>query len=443
MAAHLLVTMNRARTPGAPVWLRVDRESREVSVVRLPEPFRGATVAHGAVVEGEVLYGVLQAPESLVSIFHTGDYWLTAWDTKSLDYLGGNKLDLCVDVHSICYWDGALLAVSTGTDEVVRLELDGARVVGSQVAWRPETAAPREDRHHLNSIATDGRDLFVSGFGRREGSLWSTAKNGFVENVTKGERVEEGLQHPHSLAWLRGRMVCCESRTRSVRWSGCEPVRLGGYTRGLCVSEGTIWVGLSRGRLRSKSTGMLNNWGSPGGAGGRCGLVALDGDLRQKAFVDLTAYGDEVYEVVEVGDASGWPVWEEQEWRDAALAGVEAGMERLRIEHDRVTRGFEEALEAARVRMQGELDEANRVIRGLHEKLDEVSAWAMRTHTQVEERDRTILELMATLQGEANTGVRLPLSGNRAAGRGSEGGDDIQDAAVPDVISVAVQHPRA
>jgi len=208
---------------------------------------------------------------------------------------------VAADVHSIAFHGGALFAVSTGTDEIVAVTLDGPRMVAEDVIWRPEPDAPRTDSHHLNALAVSDDEILVCGFGKRSEALWSSARQGFIR-TTRGKTLASDLLQPHSLFLDESGVLYCESRVGAVRVVG-EPSRvssLPGYTRGLCRAGEFLYVGCSIGRRQSKSTGlMIENSSDPGETAGLCGLGILCADSwNSESFVDLAEYGDEIYDLL-------------------------------------------------------------------------------------------------------------------------------------------------
>ena len=66
------------------------------------------------------------------------------------------------------------------------------------VIWRESNL--RADTHHVNSIAEWKGKLIISAFGRKFGTLWSSAFDGYIHDVTRDRRIKGGIYHPHSLA---------------------------------------------------------------------------------------------------------------------------------------------------------------------------------------------------------------------------------------------------
>ena len=201
--------------------------------------------------------------------------------------------------------------VLTGTDEVIELRMRGDEVISESVFWRPEPDAPRADIHHLNAIFGWRGDLLVSGFGKKPGPDWGLTREGFIVNVTRGEAIASGIYHPHSLVAIGEEIAYCESGKRAVRVMGRgQTQRLPGYTRGLCLTGQKVFVGTSVGRRVSKSTGMLHNpQHSSGTPEGQCTVCRLSpSSLEIEDVIDLSAYGEEIYDLLPVEGTSRWPI---------------------------------------------------------------------------------------------------------------------------------------
>src|SRR5258708_38065093 len=95
---------------------------------------------------------------------------LIVLDRNSQRVLERNLLPGAIDVHSLCLRKGLVYLVSTGTDEVWEVEMEGPCVASHRVAWRPDLDLPTIDSHHLNGLCTAHEELVVSGFGKRIGT---------------------------------------------------------------------------------------------------------------------------------------------------------------------------------------------------------------------------------------------------------------------------------
>ncbi|MBO9534562.1 MAG: DUF4915 domain-containing protein [Solirubrobacteraceae bacterium] len=216
------------------------------------------------------------------------------------------RLDGLTDPHGLVWTSDAEIAlVSTGTNAVHWLDADG-------VAIREHRFADAIDAWHLNCPALDasGR-LVVTAFGAFDeiqgwrAPLKAREATGFVLDVESGERHVTGLTGPHDPLPYDGGWLVCNSARFELLWTDAQGVvgrrvELGGWTRGLLLDDGVVYVGVSTRRHE--------------GEGGRAAVVEVDLDtFEERSRWELPS--DEVFSLV---------------WIDEALlAGVEAGFGNL------------------------------------------------------------------------------------------------------------------
>jgi Domain of unknown function (DUF4915) len=145
------------------------------------------------------------------------------------------------DVHELA-WDRELLAcVSTLANEVLWVDGHG-RVV------RRWAAPGAGDCWHLSGITSAGASVLVTVFGRfgshREWAEADRAGAGFVVELPSGRVVARGFSSPHSPRLVDGRLAVCDSG-RGELVAGSRRVQLGGWTRGLAVTDTELVVGVS------------------------------------------------------------------------------------------------------------------------------------------------------------------------------------------------------
>ena len=344
-----------------------------MAVPKVPEALRDSTGLTGLAVSEEYVFAVGN-PGSLF-VFARGD----------LSLLNHHEFERGHDVHSLWNDGEKLWAVSTGTEEVLELALDGARVVSESVAWRPEPDGPRQDIHHLNAIGRfDGR-VVVSGFGKRAGELWSSATNGFVHDIERDDRLVEGIEQPHSFTTLDGSLLVCESRGKRVRSTdGAASPRLGGYTRGLCVLDGTLLVGTSMGRRVSKATSHVGNPSDRGESAGECAIVLLSAETWEvQGTVDAASLGREIYDLLPIEGVEDWPLVPDTEWHEEALRGL--------------WKSVDESAALATT-SQGKLGEERRRTAGANRRAAEAKREAQEVKERLEARQETIVRLEQELE---------------------------------------------
>lgn len=396
---HVLISFCNV-TAGAPALALLDLASGAVRVPAVPRRISEVGGVAGLAVSDDYIYAVTQRsnPVGRASGELPGPSYLLIFDRADLSLRTEYRCTSVVDAHSICAVDGELYVVSTGTDEVVRLGLRGAEVVAEETFWRPEPAGPHVDLHHLNAIYRWRGELLVSAFGKKSGSQWSSATDGFIVNLCTGERLASGIYHPHSLLDLDDSLAYCESSTMTTRVLDAErSQRLPGYTRGLCRVGDALLVGTSKGRRVSKSTRALTNRGDPGVLEGRCTVARLSAaSFEVQQVVDLEPFGWEVYDLAPVDQVEGWPILEETAWRDDLVRGLresfderDATISWLHVEvakRDDVAAEFRaqaEQLNRDAVTQRREVERLHELAARQHRDLEQI-------HEEVAERDKTI-----------------------------------------------------
>ncbi|HXG08902.1 MAG TPA: DUF4915 domain-containing protein [Gemmataceae bacterium] len=212
------------------------------------------------------------------------------------------NLPLLKHAHSIAVAGRKAYIASTGNDSVV--EFDPAE--GSRVYWRHNRG--EEDTIHLNSLVYRDGALYATAFGPKKGLLWSSASGGYLANLDSGHTVISPLYHPHSACALNGEFYFCESSRMAVGRENGQRLAVGlGYTRGLVVTEARLYVGISKGRTESVSTGQkVSNTAVPRLKASRCAVLIYrhnKSDLGKSELlgqVCLEEYGEEIYDILPV-----------------------------------------------------------------------------------------------------------------------------------------------
>jgi hypothetical protein len=267
----------------------------QVSVIDLTD--LGQMGAAGLLRVGDEIIVALQPPLGQPTQF-------VVLDAATLQRRAHWSLTLAVDPHSLAWRPdrngGRLYVASTGSDELIEVELRGDAAPTERVVWRPEGADERTDQHHINSVAIHQGRLIVAGFWPRTATRWASARNGRVVVIDTGEMLLTDLWHPHSLVTIDSDLWLCESSRAGVRMvSGTAALKLPGYTRGLCaLGSDQLVVGTSIGRATSRSLGIANP-SDPGKPVGKCQLVVVDRtSLAPVQFVDLGALSTEIYDLL-------------------------------------------------------------------------------------------------------------------------------------------------
>jgi len=306
----ILVSLCNVRSGTAARLAVFDPREETMSPLRLPEsvpPNMGAT---GLIADERYIYVATQTGLSAAN--ETARFLLT-FNRTEFSLCSAYAFRQANDVHSLCWQNGRLMAVSSGTDEIVELEISGGAVRAETVYWRLQPGGDRHDLHHLNGICAMPDGLIVCGFGKKSTELWSSATDGFLFDLNRGSRIASDLQQPHTVTPISSSIFYCESRKMAIRrCGGTEFQVLPGYTRGMCQSGSSVSVGASTGRKQSRSTGeIVENFADSGWKCEEISISRLDPDTL--AILSSAAFesgGGEIYDLLPVDDIRGWPLQE-------------------------------------------------------------------------------------------------------------------------------------
>jgi len=167
------------------------------------------------------------------------------------------RLDGVTDPHDVA-WDGAdLIAVATFANAIVWVTAAGE-------VTRRWSAPGDGDAWHLNSLWREDGRLYVCAFGRFDGhrdwSKHSRERRGVVFDLETGEDVLVGLDQPHTPRRIEDTWLVCNSAAGELlvlESQSSEPVarvELEGFTRGIAIGDGAVFVGEST-RRESSSPG--------------------------------------------------------------------------------------------------------------------------------------------------------------------------------------------
>lgn len=316
---------NLQDTPGRPALGLLDDGTMDFRVVEFPPEVPPATGMTGLAASSRYVFIGLQTSGGAKKSHSPSS--LLIFDRFCFKLLNHYVFSSVKDIHSL--WlsknEVNLYAVSSGTDEVVSVQIDGFNIVSEQVYWRPEPQGKRKDNFHINTVYEWNDEVIVMGFGKKqEGEQWKDIRNGFIHNVNRNQTIVSGLEHPHSMAAVDRHLAYCESGKRLLRFTGIDhTVPLPGFTRGLCIAEGKLFVGTSVRRKKSKSTGKLNYPTDLSFDSGECTVsrVSLDSFEVEKT-VSLRNYAEEIYELFPIENTDKWPIPKqdfrpfEQTWKE-------------------------------------------------------------------------------------------------------------------------------
>lgn len=201
------------------------------------------------------------------------------------------------DLHDVLLDGEDVYLVSTQHNAVIRWNIKKAM---EDERW---TFADPEDAWHINCLGWLHGELCFTAFGEfpiSRGYKLTTLNQGFLRRLHGNSRLSlvAGLSQPHSILGIDDvdEWILCNSETGEVwhtagRQYPCSRIALDGYTRGLAIRDGILYVGLSA--SRNVADGTLP---------GRAQIVAIDmADWHEISRISLPSM--EVYGIVALSDA--------------------------------------------------------------------------------------------------------------------------------------------
>jgi hypothetical protein len=229
---------------------------------------------------------------------------LHIYDEARLELVSAYQFEHVVDVHSLLALDdNTLLVASTGTDELYIVELHKfTEIRRERLYWRvPGSMIERGDQCHVNSAAITEHGLAVSYcFSKRGVPMLSPTDAGGIMLIEDGSILRDGLLGPHTVVQSDSELFFCH-QTGLVSSLNGKSAETGGYSRGLCIVEGQLFVGGSGQRWRSRSTNRALPVDEEEFASTGASVTVLDADsFEKRARFDLRPFGREIYDLLPV-----------------------------------------------------------------------------------------------------------------------------------------------
>jgi hypothetical protein len=197
------------------------------------------------------------------------------------------RIDALSDAHDVIWHGDELVVASASTNSLLWLSAAGD-------VLRTWSAPGTGDAWHLNSLLVDGDRLLACAFGKfAEHRGWNAPGaaegQGFVFDVATGETVISGFTSPHHPVRLGDGWAICDSRKQAfvvLDEAGREldRVQLGGWTRGVAITDDRIYVGISARRHEAES--------------GTASVAVLDRRTLREVAERIVLPSREVYAVV-------------------------------------------------------------------------------------------------------------------------------------------------
>lgn len=288
---QLLISFCFTSPPGYAL-AKFDTDSEALEWVKLDQPGLPVYGGMGICPRGDGYIVIFHAVREMHSISCIGEL------DHDLRLCRMAELKLVSDGHSVIEHDGALLVVSSGTNQVIRVDWPAGGEPEERVYFELE---PGFDTLHMNSLRQHQGKLYLSMFGPRTNGSWRNATQGQVICLDDRAASAQGIHHPHGLFAIGDELLCVGSMSGSVRHVA-GPARaafpkLDGYLRGVACDAHNMYVGTSRIRDRSKSSGDKVSPSSAMPRGIGCGLHILERETLQPRWLDLSPFAAEIYDI--------------------------------------------------------------------------------------------------------------------------------------------------
>jgi len=278
-----------------------------------------------------------------ISNYDGGFLWVLQSDgARSLQMLGDDGIKTIeldkdyIDLHDVLVSGDDIYAVHTETNDVVKYNKNFEEVDRWGLKGELDSA-------HINCITIYKGRLVASVFGAfsqyREYKK-GTKELGLVIDIQTKETLISGLSQPHSLHADGNVLYLCNSETNELLIFSDEVlnsrIQLPGYARGLAISEGYIYVGLSRSRNVSNSEGISQ---------ATIAVICRDG-LKLEGVTTIPF--SEIYDIKLLGDKSDYILKVMMEYRKNDTELTALVNERLsgRDEYDRLLKDYEKSHDA-------------------------------------------------------------------------------------------------
>jgi hypothetical protein len=158
------------------------------------------------------------------------------------------KTDLSFeDIHDVLFFNEHYYIVGTELNVVLKIDSSGKEVQ----RWSLGVA---RDSLHINCLAVINERIVYSAFGnfkQSRGYKGNTQNNGFVKDLISNQTIVSGLSQPHSPTPFGKNFLIANSENFELHEytpSGdlLRSKKMGGYTRGICITGNHIYVGISK-----------------------------------------------------------------------------------------------------------------------------------------------------------------------------------------------------
>jgi GT2 family glycosyltransferase len=298
------------------------------------------------------------------------------------------------DIHDVLLDDNFYYLVGTSGNEIFKFNRSTMKEVQR---WK---FSGEKDSMHINCLANWNGSIVFSAFGEfneHRGYKGKTKKTGFVQNLHTGHRLITGLSQPHSLASIGQNLLLANSENKELLEYGpagnlIRTLTLDGYTRGICIVENIIYIGLSCQR-NVESLDIAN-----------AAVVAID----RSSWVELGIIylpTSEIYAIQGLTD------------RDDVihvLANIASTSSALDLRNGLITKLQAQVTERTEwaLSLEQESNERNDLIKQLQAQVTERTEWALSLEQESNERNALIKHLQAEVSERTEWALSLEQESN-------------------------------
>ena len=150
------------------------------------------------------------------------------------------------DIHDVLFYNNHIYTVGTEKNEILKLSEDG-EVIDRWVFGN------NTDSNHINCLNILNDRVVFSAFGEFEETRAykeSSLLHGYIQDLESGKKLITGLSQPHSITPIGNNILVANSETKEIREYNTQgelikSKNIGGYTRGILIRNGIIYIGIS------------------------------------------------------------------------------------------------------------------------------------------------------------------------------------------------------
>ncbi len=308
--------------------------------------------------------------------------------------------ELFEDVHDLLIHQDNFYVVSTDTNSIIQMNTQGDILRKTQISQE-------RDSFHINCLTFWNHEIVFSAFGEFKeyrGYKGRTEESGFVQGLESGKKWAVGLSQPHSLLVFNENLILANSEYKEILEISPHgkierKKSLDGYTRGLCIKDNILFVGISK--TRNITTDQINS----------AYVVALHADTWDE-MDRLEVDANEIYQIFSIADCQDKSSFLSRIAQEGLLSLRKDADELKKLhqassqENEGLNKKITETCQWADG-LKKNIEDRDDIIRSLNAKLDDMTSWGLSISKDVEDRDKEINRIHQLLKEQSGWNVRL------------------------------------